>query len=199
VSERREAHEAVVSGKKYKVLTDPRLRYMRPGLIIGAPYKESVVIGVDWSILLHSLKIAAKHDEVDTVDDDYFLVRNFGGKDYDVGDDYRRVVLKLLRTWPCFGEPLARKMLNRVANELERLWWPSATAEKQRRRLWEAQLLRKLLDIMTEENRQAGVSAPRAAAKEELAEWVGHASAEALRKALQPNRVNRRPRRNKRG
>jgi hypothetical protein len=84
VSERREAHEAVVSGKKYKVLTDPsevhnfpgpRLRYMRPGLIIGAPYKESVVIGVDWSILLHSLKIAAKHDEVDTVDDDYFLVR----------------------------------------------------------------------------------------------------------------------------
>lgn len=209
MSGRWEAHEAVVSGKKYKVLTDagevhyfagPRMRYMLPGLMIGEPIKTSVVFGLDWyGLLSRRLKIAPKHDEEDRVEDDYFLIRNLRGEDEDVGDDYRRGVLKLLRTWPCFGEPLARKMLNRVANELERLWWPSATAEKQRRRLWEAPLLRDILDIMTEENRQAGVSAPRTAAKEELAEWVGHASAEALRKALQPNRVNRRPRRNTRG
>jgi hypothetical protein len=59
--------------------------------------------------------------------------------------------------------------------------------------------VRALLDLMTEQYRQEGIKAPRTTAKEELAEWIGHASAEALRKALQPNRVNRRPRRNTRG
>jgi hypothetical protein len=123
-----------VSGKRYEVLTDPgevhdflgpRMHYMHIGLIIGEPFKESVVIGLDWYHLLTHLKIG-KHDDPDQVDDDYFLVRNYRKGDIDVGDDYRRAVLKLLRIWPCFGEPLARKMLNRVANELARLWWPKA-------------------------------------------------------------------------
>jgi hypothetical protein len=185
-----------VSETRYEVLTDPgevhvflgpRMHYMRSGLIMGEPFKENVVIGLDWYGLLHGLKIG-KHDDYDQVDDDYFLVRNYGEGDIDVGDDYRRAVLKLLRTWPCFGEPLARKMLNRVANELDRLWWPKAG----RPALVPPKTLRYFVNAFEAINRKRGVNQPRTTALKDAKELFGYRSVEAVRKAMQPSR-HRRP------
>jgi hypothetical protein len=185
-----------MSEKRYEVLTDPgevhdflgpRMHYMRIGFIIGEPFKQSVVFGLDWYNLLYHLKIG-KHDDEDHVDDDYFLVRHYGKGDDDVGDDYRRAVLKLLRIWPCFGEPLARKMLNRVANELERLWWPKAG----RPALVPPKTLRHFVNGFEAFNRKRGVDRPRTTALENAKELFGYRSVEAVRKAMQPSR-HRRP------
>jgi hypothetical protein len=194
VSGRWEAHEAVVSGKRYEVLTDPgevhdflgpRMHYTRIGLIIGEPFKESVVIGLDWYNLLTHL--IGKHDDSDQVDDDYFLVRNYPKGDIDVGDDYRRAVLKLLRIWPCFGEPRARKMLNRVANELARLWWPKAG----RPALVPPKTLRYFVNAFETINRREGIDQPRTTALKDAKELFGYRSVETTRKAMQPSRRRR--------
>jgi hypothetical protein len=189
VSESRESrirpHEGLRGAdKRYEVLTDPgevhtfsgpRWHYLDG--IIRAPIKTNVVIGLDWYGLLSGLKIAPKHDEEDIVDDAYFRLQGFGkDHDHDVGDDYRRAVLKLLRTWPCFGEPLARKMLNRVANELELLWWPKAGRPA----------------LVPPKTRERGVDRPRTTALKDAKEFFGYRSIEAVRKAMQPSR-HRRP------
>jgi hypothetical protein len=54
--------------------------------------------------------------------------------------------------------------------------------------------LRNVLEISETKYRQEGVKRPRGTAKKQIAKHFGHNSGEALRKALQPNRVNRRPR-----
>jgi hypothetical protein len=156
--------------------------------IISAPIKTSVVIGLDWYGLLSGLKIAYKHDEEDIVHDAYFRVQGFGkDHDPDVGDEYRRAVLKLLRTWPCFGEPLARKMLNRVANELARLWWPKAG----RPALVPPKTLRYFVNAFETINRREGIDQPRTTALKEARELFGYRSVETTRKAMQPSRRRR--------
>ena len=107
-------------------------------------------------------------------------------------DTYRRRVLKLLRNRRI---PLTQHTRDWTAEQLEQLWWPDPKAEKLRCRRLTAQALRDELKETEARFRQEGVKRPRGAAKEEVAREFGYPNGEALRKALQPNRVNRRPRR----
>jgi hypothetical protein len=110
-------------------------------------------------------------------------------------DVYRRAFLELLRNWQRLGIPLSQGTLDEAASELERLWWPDPEAEKCRRRQEDAKVLRARLALTELSFREAGIRRPRSVAKDALARDSGHNSGEALRKALQPNRVTRRPRR----
>jgi hypothetical protein len=108
-----------------------------------------------------------------------------------VKDVMQRALLELLRNHQRLGIPLSQYTLDSAADELERLWWPDPKAEKHWLRLMKAKQLRKLLENMETKNRQRGVPRPRSAAKDEIAQEFGHSSGEALRKHLQPARVNR--------
>jgi hypothetical protein len=110
-------------------------------------------------------------------------------------DVYRRAFLELLRNWQRLGIPLSQGTLDEAASELERLWWPDPEAEKCRRRQEDAKVLHARLALTELALREAKHPRPRRAAKDALARDSGHNSGEALRKALQPNRVTRRPRR----
>jgi hypothetical protein len=89
-------------------------------------------------------------------------------------------------------------MLNRVAKELEQLWWPDPKAEKRRRSQWHAENVRYAVDAESVAiYRKKGVK--RSQVWEEMARYFGHNSGEALRKSQQSNRVNRKPRRKPRG
>ena len=121
-------------------------------------------------------------------DHDFLLKR------IDEGCDWRRAFLELLRNWQRLGIPLSQGTLDEAASELERLWWPDAEAEKCRRRQEDAKVLRARLALTELALREAKHPRPRSVAKDALARDSGHNSGEALRKALQPNRVNRRPR-----
>ena len=129
--------------------------------------------------------------------DRHFLFKRVAGCDADkVNDTARRALLDLLRNHLRLGIPLSQETLDETARELERLWWPAdPKAEKCRRRQEKAELLRNVLEISEAKYRQEGVKRPRSTAKKQIAKHFGHNSGEALRKALQPNRVNRRPRR----
>jgi hypothetical protein len=120
----------------------------------------------------------------DPQDADFLLKRFALSKDAD-----RRAVLESLRNHQRLGIPLSQQTLDQAADELERLWWPNRKAEKNRRRLVEAESLHNLLNILEAMNRQRGVKRPRSGAKEEIARHFGFANGEALRKALQANRV----------
>jgi hypothetical protein len=118
-------------------------------------------------------------------------VRSDANKGKDV---YRRAFLELLRNWQHLGIPLSQGTLDEAASELERLWWPDPEAEKCRRRQEDAKVLRARLALTELALREAKHPRPRSVAKDALARDSDHNSGEALRKALQPNRVNRRPR-----
>jgi hypothetical protein len=120
----------------------------------------------------------------DPQDEDFLLKRFALSKDAD-----RRAVLESLRNHQRLGKPLSQQTLNQAADELERLWWPNRKAEKYRRCRVEAESLNNLLNIIEAMNRQRGVARPRSEAKEEVARYFGFANGEALRKALQANRV----------
>jgi hypothetical protein len=189
VSGRWEAHEAVVSRKRFEVLTDtgevhafgPRSRYCRIAFFMDPASKQSIVeIDPDWHRLLK-----------DICEGD--VMADMSMTDVMADADNRRAVLKLLRTWPCFGEPqdqkLARKMLNRVANELERMWWPKAG----RPALVPPKILRYYVDAFEAINRKQGVvHQPRTTALKDAKELFGYRSVEVVRKAMQPSR-HRRP------
>lgn len=103
---------------------------------------------------------------------------------------HKRAILDLLRS----SIPLGRIMRDSVADELARLWWPDPEAEKRAHRQMKAYVMRADLEVAIAENRRKGsTETPVKKAKDEVAKhWKLH-SGEALRKALQPNRVNRRP------
>jgi len=133
--------------------------------------------------------------------DRHFLLKRIAGCDADkVKDVWRRAFLELLRNWQRLGIPLSQETLDQTASELERLWWPpDPKAEKCRRRQAKAKELRAELWLLEAIYRREDFKRPRSMAKEDVARNYGHASGEALRKALQANRVNRRPRHKPRG
>ena len=132
--------------------------------------------------------------------DTHFLLKSIAGCDSDkVKDVWRRAFLDLLRNHQRLGIPLSQEMLNRAADELEWFYWPDPKAEKCRRRLADAELLRNVVAMFEAKYRREVVKAPRSRALDEMAKHFGHASGKALRKHLQANRVNRRPRRKPRG
>jgi hypothetical protein len=79
--------------------------------------------------------------------------------------------------------------------KLSRLRHPDPQAEKRQRRLMEAKVMGADLDLAIALKRRQGISRAVAEAKAEVAKHWGRNSGEALDKALQPNRLNRRPRR----
>jgi hypothetical protein len=165
-----------VSGKKDDLLAHPELG---PSLWnIVTDYKESPE---SCDILRNSGLITP---------DLHFLLKRIAlcKDDADKAETFRRALLELLRNWEHLGIPLTQKIFSWVAWELERLWWPDRQAEKQRR----AQELSIRVDMAEAVNRKLGVARPRSAAKEAVAEEFGYASGEALRKAMQPNRVKSR-------
>jgi hypothetical protein len=121
---------------------------------------------------------------------DHFLAKRFMGcQDAEkLEDTHRHALVDLLRS----DVPLDRRTRNWIAGELERLSWPNPEAEKRARRQAKAYVIRKDLDAAIAENKQAGVVRPVKAAKDKVAVHWGHQSGDALRKELQPNRVNRR-------
>jgi hypothetical protein len=76
--------------------------------------------------------------------------------------------------------------------ELTSKWWPNKRREKRESYRIRAEMMRAELEAAKAEK-------PAAEAKAEVAKRWGRNSGEALRKALQPNRLNRRPRRWPRG
>jgi hypothetical protein len=127
--------------------------------------------------------------------DQSFLLERVRGDANKGKDVYRRAFLELLRDWQRLGIPLSQGTLDEAASELERLWWPpDPEAEKCRRRQENAKVLRWRLALTEAALREAKHPRPRSVAKDALARDSGHNSGEALRKALQPTRVNRRPR-----
>jgi hypothetical protein len=179
-----------VSGKRFKVLTDtdevhafgPRSRYARLAFFMQPASKQRMVeIDPDWHRLLEDIC------EGDAWDDACFLLRRPCKGKGEMADADRRAVLKLLHTWPCLGEPQARKMLNRVAGELERLWWPKAG----RVALVSPKNLRHFVDAFEAINRKRGVYRPRTTALENAKELFGYRSTETVRRAMQPARRRR--------
>jgi hypothetical protein len=110
-------------------------------------------------------------------------------------DAWRRAFLELLRNHQRLGIELSQEMINRAANELESFYWPDPKAEKHRRRQANAEMTRTFLGLVENMYRRAGEPRPRSAAKDKMAQALRLPSGEALRKALQVNRVNRKPRR----
>jgi hypothetical protein len=130
----------------------------------------------------------------------HFLIRRVGGcKDPDkLKDAVRCALVELLcEHRQCPGIPLSPQVLDLIADELERGSDPEA--EKRRSRLTKAEWMRADLEATEAMHRQRGVPHPRGKAKGEVASRFGHNSGKALNKALQPNRVNRKPRRTPRG
>ena len=82
---------------------------------------------------------------------------------------------------------------------LGRLHSPDPEAEEHRRALMKAEVMSADLDVAIALKRRQGVGRPVKEAKDEVAKHWGHNSGDALRKALQPSRVNRRSRRQSRG
>ena len=107
-----------------------------------------------------------------------------------VEDTYRRAFVDLLRN----DIPLSQATRDLMAGELERLWWPDPEAKKRARRLMRATVIRRDLEVSIAKNKREGVKRPVKEAKDKIAKHWGHHSGEALRKALQPSRANRRPR-----
>jgi hypothetical protein len=110
-------------------------------------------------------------------------------------DTFRRAMLDMLRNGVPIYMPISQYMRDKMADELEQLWWPNPKAVKRRRRLLEAEAKRWVLEQAEALNRQRRVKRPRSEALDEVAKVLGHNSGKALNKALQPNRVNRRPHR----
>jgi hypothetical protein len=108
-----------------------------------------------------------------------------------VEDTYRLRLVDLLRS----DIPLSRFMRDWTATELERAWWPNPEAEKRSHQQVKAIVMRGDLEAAIAANKRKGVKRPVTEAKDEIARHWGHRNGEALRKALQANRVNRRPRR----
>jgi len=90
----------------------------------------------------------------------------------------------------------ARELLKGL---LGRLHSPDPQAEEHRRALMKAVVMGADLDVAIALKRRQGVRRPAKEAKDEVAKHWGHNSGDALRKARQPSRLNRRPRRQSRG
>jgi hypothetical protein len=105
-----------------------------------------------------------------------------------VKDAWRRAFLELLRNHQRLGIPLSQEMLNRAADELERVWWPGAGRPAR----CSPKILRYYVDETEAINRKRGVDRPRTTALKEAKEFFGYRSVETVRKAMQPSR-HRRP------
>jgi hypothetical protein len=103
-------------------------------------------------------------------------------------DRWQRAFLKLLRDHERLGIQLSQEMLNRAADELERVWWP----EVGRPARTTPKFLRYYVDLFEALNRERGVDRPRTTALEEAKEFFRYRSVESVRKAMQPSR-HRRP------
>jgi hypothetical protein len=96
--------------------------------------------------------------------------------------------------------PLSSRTTRELLKGLLRgLHSPDPQAEEHRRALMKAEVMGADLDVAIALKRRQGVRRPVNEAKDEVAKHWGHNSGDALRKALQPNRVNRRSRRQSRG
>jgi len=124
--------------------------------------------------------------------DAHFLAKRvMGCRDAEkLEDTYRRAVLDLLHS----DIPLSQLTRDMTAGELQRLRWPDPEAEKRARRLIKTTVIRADLEVAIAENKRKGIKHPVKEAKDKIAKHWGHHSGEALRKALQPGRVSRRPR-----
>jgi hypothetical protein len=169
-----------VSGKRYDLLDHPEF----------GPPLWNIVTDCDYAEHVWLLDAVLNIGQI-TPDLHFLLKRVALRKDADKTETFRRAILELLRNWECLGIPVSQKTFNWVASELERLWWPDRQAEKQRR----VEELRIRVDMAEAVHRHEGIKRPRHAAYAMVAKAYGHNSGGALRKALQPNRVNRKPRR----
>jgi hypothetical protein len=121
--------------------------------------------------------------------DTHFLLKSIIGCDVNkVKDVWQRAFLELLRNHQRLGIPLSQEMLNRAADELERLWWPKAG----RPALVPPKTLRHYVDGFEAIYRQRGDGQPRTTALKGAKEFFGYVSVESVRKAMQPSR-HRRP------
>jgi hypothetical protein len=132
----------------------------------------------------------SRRSEIDALRSEIDAGRDYANKRQDA---FRQAIIDLLRNSVPINMLVSQYMREQAAAELERLWRPEV--EKLRSRLRKAEERRWMLEKAEALNRQEGVERPRSAAKKEMARFFGYSSGEALRKDLQPNRVNRRPRR----
>jgi hypothetical protein len=104
-------------------------------------------------------------------------------------DAFRRAMIDMLRNDVPIKMPLSQHMRDRMAAELEQLWWPKAG----RPALASPENLRYLVNRIEALNREESVDRPRTTALKEAKEFFGYVSVESVRKAMQPSR-NRKPR-----
>jgi hypothetical protein len=104
-------------------------------------------------------------------------------------DPFRRAMIDLLRNNVPINMPLSQYMRDRMANELERLWWPKGG----RPALVPPETLCYFVDTFETFNRERRVDRPRTTALEQARGHFGYCSVEGVRKAMQPSR-NRKPR-----
>jgi hypothetical protein len=91
--------------------------------------------------------------------------------------------------------PLSRRTRQFLKGELISKWWPNKQREKRENRRSTAEIIRAELKAAIAEKRRQGVERPAEEAKKEIARRWGRQSGPALSKALEPSRLNRRPRR----
>jgi hypothetical protein len=115
-------------------------------------------------------------------------------------EEFDRVLYKAIDDLLDTDIPLSSRTIRQLLRVvLGRLHSPDPKAEEHRRALIKAEVIGGDLDVAIALKRRQGVRRPVYEAKAEVAKHWGHNSGEALRKALQPNRVNRRQRRQPRG
>jgi hypothetical protein len=114
--------------------------------------------------------------------DHAFLVgQQKGVKEEDEPLAFREAFLALLDT----DIPLSRPTRQSIKRELMNKWWPDKIGENRRHRRIRTELIRVMFEL-------AKAVMPLAEAEAGVAKLCGRNSGKALRKALQPNRLNRR-------
>jgi hypothetical protein len=103
-------------------------------------------------------------------------------------DPFRRAMIDWLRNDVPINTPVSQYMRDRMAAELEQLWWPKAG----RPALASPETLCYFVDTFETFNREDRVPRPRATALEQTRGYFGYRSVEGVRKAMQPSR-HRRP------
>jgi hypothetical protein len=108
-------------------------------------------------------------------------------------EEFDRALYKAFEDLLDTGIPLSSRTTRELLKGLlGRLHSPDPQAEEHRRALMKAEVMGADLDVAIALKRRQGVRRPVKEAKDEVAKHWGHNSGEALRKALQPSRVNRR-------
>jgi hypothetical protein len=121
--------------------------------------------------------------------DIYFLLKQVESVNEEEQPLARRwAIIDLLDTDIPLSPPIRRLLKWELGNK----WWPNKKREKRENSRIMVEMMRADLELAKAEK-------PVAEAKAEVAKRWGRNSVEALRKALQPNRLNRRPRHRPRG